>query len=369
MQNTETTVMTVTTVARFVGSVKERCQIGGSVSLRGLYEISDPDGKTALYERHTSQVRGMGWNLTLMQPTHGRVWTWIGVNGYHSAVGAHVMVFSGPETVEVAWEPLSQVAYRDVALALAGRTHMPKWQRDHEPPNPGWQEVAEEARREAPQGWSLSYDIGNGVTTSCPDISAQISGEARRVNWKFDELLNSELLARAEWKETRDGREFATFFRLKDTDEETVASTIGFNCGITPDYNIPQGWKPFEASQHRLAEMRAEKARREAVAKEIQQRFMCGWEILRGRYQVALQQLGLTLGEDNHSLQNDFRIGAKNVDGVYAECPAGGKDGPHYRTSYTEAADWLEVNATTYDVASTVTHLLDKIQKAKAEKK
>src|SRR3989338_8433852 len=125
-----TTKTTTMTVAQFVGCVKEKCSVGGSISLRGIYEIPHPeDGTVSLYERHTSQIRGMGWNPTTTQPTHGRVWGWIGWNGYHSAVGTHIMSYDGPETVEVTWRPRHEVVAENAAICLVGRAHLTRNQK------------------------------------------------------------------------------------------------------------------------------------------------------------------------------------------------------------------------------------------------
>lgn len=359
---------TIITVARFVGCVKETCHVGGSVSLRGLYEIPNPDGSVArLYERHTSQIRGMGWNPTTATPTHGRVWSWIGYNGYRAAVGAHVMLYDGPETVEVSWRPCHEVMAENAAVLLVGRAHIPSNLRGiknlMEPACTVAEAMSPYTEEKFP-GWSLNHDTGHGKATPCANLSEQVAQETLRINREFDELLNKELVSRAEWPETRDGRTYPTFFCLKDTDNETITRAIGFNCGISPDYHVPQGWVPSSESCQQLAQLRAEKARLDARAKEIQQHFLVGWGILRERYQIAFEKLGLTIGEDNRSLQNGFRIGANNSQGRYAECPAGGKNGPHSHTSYSEVANWLDENATTYDVADTAAHLLEKMRKA-----
>jgi hypothetical protein len=210
-------------------------------------------------------------------------------------------------------------------------------------------------------GWSLDADTGHGTSTPCPNLSEQVALETERIGREFDELLNKEIVSRA--KVVLDGK--PTYRLVKETDEETVRVTVGFNSGLAPDYYIPEGWTPSEETRKCLAEMRTEKARLEAKGREIERHFMAGWGILLARYQVALGQLGLKLGEDNHSLRNEFRVGAKNADDVYVECPAGGKDGPHYHTSYAEMADWLDANATTYDVNETARHLAKKIANAK----
>lgn len=174
------------TVAKFVGCVEETCKIGGSISLRGIYEIPHPDdGSVALYERHTSQILGMGWKPTSEKPTHGRVWGRVGRNFYNSKVEAHVLTFEGPETVEVKWRPRHEVLAANAACILVGRSHIPSNLRSvrflMEPACTVKGAIAPYTPEKF-SGWSLDDDTGHGATTPCPDISAQVAQETERVN-------------------------------------------------------------------------------------------------------------------------------------------------------------------------------------------
>jgi hypothetical protein len=226
------------TMAKFVGCLMETCRVGGSRSLRGLYEITDPEGNTALYERHTSQIHGMGWQKTDARPTHGRVYGEVSVNGYYAAKGPHIWTYQGPETVEVEWKPRYEVLGINAAICLVGRAHVQSNLRGLEPFNKPACTVAEAMApytAENTPGWSLDLDTGHGQSTPCSDISAEVARVTAQTNQEFLAELEREVRARIPMRLP---------YRKVANKAELVKATIAFNCGITPDYYVPKDWEP-----------------------------------------------------------------------------------------------------------------------------
>ena len=359
---------TVKAVAQFIGCVIENCRIGGTRNLRGIYAITDPESNTGMYERHTSQMRGMGWNKTTVVPTTGRIHSWIGSNGHHSGTASHILVYREPEEIEVAWQPCWEVAAEYAAITLVGRAHVQKnlqgIARLMEPACT----VAEAMEAYTPEthpGWSLQSDTGHGaVIVGCPELDREIQ-EVETKQWRaFNELLNETLLKRALWEEN--GK--PTFQCLRKTDQETIAAAIGFNCGISSDFVVPQEWVPSPEVSEKLASLRLVQSETLRADAEMMQAFETHWSKLRERYSRELEKIGLKLAEATRSERAEFRVVAHGPDSTFAGCPAGGRNGPGYHTPFSKTLEWMVNEAENHDVAASAAHLKQKIEIAQKKK-
>jgi len=359
------TSISMKTTLTLCGYNTRDCHIGSSTITSPVYTGQDPDGNVVTLQREGTPGLGIQWGLIPVesyQPLPDGMAICPDSPAYARPL-THWQVLTKDDQLEVQWMALAERAYQQMAMALAGRCHMPAWQRDREAPVPGWQEAAEKARDAAPAGWH--HNDSFRPLPMADEKLAESEGEVARRNAEAD----AELCCQADEDLLKRLPEFHQYQRAwKIEDGQVLAAAItavrrGYDYRAVP----PADWQPnpetMTSAVTIIAQLDSERAVRLAKVARLDEL----WDALMLRYQTAYEAAGLVWEKPSHSAKNEFALSYPGKGRVLqARCYAGGPDGPHYHSGLDETLEWLEANASTFPVETQVAYLLSKLDKVDA---